>query len=412
MNLRKGTAATALHLPTGMTDHPTLLTRWANVTLVLLGLALGLGFTEVSLRLFVDSNPVFDDYDADRGVRLLPGAEGWYTKEGKGYVHVNSLGYRDIEHPRAKPSGVFRIAVLGDSFTEARQVDLGYTFWKLLETKLETACALAGRKVEAMSFGIGGYGTSQELITLEKDVLGFSPDLVLLAYFNGNDLQNNSRSLSQRLRGEWLRPFHRLENGQLALDASFRDRTSQIVLQKLVYFLLHHFRTAELVNQVRRGLEVRRLQQQYGGRTDNIGLDDAAFTPPRTPEWQEAWKVTEALIAEIHRISVKAGARFVLVILGDPIQNDLDLQRRELYAQELGVDDLLYTERRLTALGERSSFPVIALQPRMQQRADREAVYLHGFANTVMGTGHWNETGHRFAAEIIARDLMERGLVR
>ena len=408
-----------------MTDHPTLLTRWASVPLVLLGLALGLGFTEVSLRLFVDSNPVFDDYDADRGVRLLPGAEGWYTKEGKGYVHVNSLGYRDVEHPRAKPSGVFRIAVLGDSFTEARQVDLEYTFWKLLETKLETAGALAGRKVEAMSFGIGGYGTSQELITLEKDVLGFSPDLVLLAYFNGNDLQNNSRSLSQRLRGEWLRPFHRLENGQLVLDASFRDRTSQIVLHKLVYFLLHHFRTAELVNQVRRGLEVRLLQQQHAStpaagdlpkdterRTDNIGLDDAAFTPPRTPEWQEAWKVTEALIVEINRLSVKAGARFVLVVLGDPIQNDLDLQRRELYAQEVGGDDLLYTERRLTALGERSGFPVITLQPRMQQRADREAVYLHGFANTVMGTGHWNETGHRFAAEIIARDLMERGLVR
>ncbi len=216
-----------------------------------------------------------------------------------------------------------------------------------------------------------------------------------------------------------------MENGQLVLDASFRDRTSQIVLHKLAYFLLHHFRTAELVNQVRRGLEVRLLQQQHAStpaagdlpkdtewRTDNIGLDDAAYTPPRTPEWQEAWKVTEALIVEINRLSVKAGARFVLVVLGDPIQNDLDLQRRELYAQELGVDDLLYTERRLTALGERSGFPVITLQPRMQQRADREAVYLHGFANTVMGTGHWNETGHRFAAEIIARDLKERGLVR
>jgi hypothetical protein len=32
------------------------------------------------------------------------------------------LGYWDSEHEIAKPAGTFRIAVLGDSFAEARQV--------------------------------------------------------------------------------------------------------------------------------------------------------------------------------------------------------------------------------------------------------------------------------------------------
>ena len=32
-------------------------------------------------------------------------------------------------------------------------------------------------------------------------------------------------------------------------------------------------------------------------------------------------------------------------------------------------------------------------------------VYLHGFRNGGQGTGHWNEEGHRMAAELIGRRL-------
>ena len=48
----------------------------------------------------------------------------------------HSLGYRDVEHTREKPPGVFRIAVLGDSMTEARQVSIADTFCKQLEKRL------------------------------------------------------------------------------------------------------------------------------------------------------------------------------------------------------------------------------------------------------------------------------------
>ena len=32
---------------------------------------------------------------------------------------------------------------------------------------------------------------------------------------------------------------------------------------------------------------------------------------------------------------------------------------------------------------------------------------MHGFANTKLGTGHWNETGHQLAGQLIADRLCD-----
>jgi len=43
--------------------------------------------------------------------------------------------------------------------------------------------------------------------------------------------------------------------------------------------------------------------------------------------------------------------------------------------------------------------------PTLAQYAEEGKIYLHGFANTSMGSGHWNEAGHSAAAEIIGTQL-------
>ena len=64
--------------------------------------------------------------------------------------------------------------------------------------------------IEVMNFGVDGYGTAQEFFTLLEDVWQFSPDIVVLAFFPGNDVRNNSVIL----KGDKCRPFfvpHRSE---------------------------------------------------------------------------------------------------------------------------------------------------------------------------------------------------------
>ena len=61
------------------------------------------------------------------------------------------------------------------------------------------------------------------------------------------------------------------------------------------------------------------------------------------------------------------------------------------------MDNLFYPDFRIKALGERRGFAVLNLAPPFQAYAESHHVFLHGFSNTRMGSGHWNENGHRYA---------------
>ncbi len=407
----------------------------ARIVLLLVGVAI----VEIGLRLAGVTFPIFDAYDHDRAVALEPGKKGIYDREGYSNLAINQYGYRDVEHDLEKPEGVFRIAVLGDSFTEARQVEIEDTYWKRLEHRLNADERSDGRRIEVLNFGIGGYGQAEELITLRRDASRFEPDLVLLGFYGGNDLVNNTKSLSIRLRGERFRPFYSLEEGKLVLDSSFREWSLGSLRRRFLLSATHHSRILEVVNQLRRQIAIRRLQAEHEsaeavaaddesavrevGRTatketakadtrPELGTTDTQFLPPATEEWQRAWRLTEALLGEINREAQAVGAPFVVVSITSQAAVDPDAARRERLARDLGAPDLLYPERRLRAIAERHGFHMIGLTERLQRVATEQNVYLHGFENTRMGTGHWNETAHDFASRFIADDLLARGLVR
>src|SRR5437660_11280978 len=107
-----------------------------NAAVVAVSVALAFVIGEAALRLAGFSYPNFWEPDPVTGSKLRPGMEGWQRDEGRAFVKVNSQGWRDREHSVAKPAGTYRIAVLGDSYAEAMQVDLERTFWSLLPKKL------------------------------------------------------------------------------------------------------------------------------------------------------------------------------------------------------------------------------------------------------------------------------------
>jgi hypothetical protein len=141
---------------------------------------------------------------------------------------------------------------------------------------------------------------------------------------------------------------------------------------------------------------------QPGGEA---GLDDQIFRDPPDQKWEEAWRLTERLILELKQTAAAAQAEFVVVIVSIGIQIHPDKAVREAFAQRLGVEDLSYPERRLMRFGERTNTRVISLVPDLRRHAERSNVYLHGFTNTSLGSGHWNEAGHAAAADIIGARL-------
>ncbi|MEZ2278272.1 MAG: SGNH/GDSL hydrolase family protein [Microcoleus sp.] len=395
-----------------------LKTLGVNVGLTLGGLLMGVIIGELGLRVagiqgypkigdLVDSAPTnFHTADRDLGWKLKPGVSGEWKGEGASFVQVNSEGLRDREHTKAKPPNTLRVAVLGDSFTEAIHVPIEQTFWSKLERKLANCEAVKGRKkVEVINFGVQGYGTAQELVMLRKKVWDYSPDIVVLAFFIGNDVINNS----PKLEYDRYRPFFVYDaSGKLVPDMSFRtlrpiDRNRYAVsaIDKLPAWLVNNSRILQVVKKV----ELERKKQQLSNDFTNLSTQN--FKEPTDAAWQDAWKITEGLILTIRDEVVQKNADFLVVTIGDPAQVHPDVAMRQKFIKDNNIQDLFYPNRRLDNLGRTHSFRVLSLAEQFQAYTDKYQVCAHGFENYVNCGGHWNQLGHRLASIIINRNLCE-----
>jgi hypothetical protein len=390
--------------------------RWIGLlSVVVLACVALAGIAELALRAtgFSYYWSLYREPDPVTGWRPRPGSEAWQRIEGEALVSINAAGFRDREHTREKPADTFRIAVLGDSFTAAVQVPLEETYWRLLEGRLAGCPALGERHPEVLSLSVSGYSTAQELLTLRRRAWDYAPDLVLLAFFQGNDLNENLRALND----DPLRPYFVLRDGALVLDDAFlaspEYRSATAWPGRLRRALLAHSRLAQAAD---RALDLWALrahrQPPADGELREPGVDNRIYRAPQDPAWAATWEVTEALLAQMHREVQAHDARFAVATLSTGAQVHPNPAARAAFAEAVGADDLYYVERRIQVVGQREGFPVMSLAPELGYSAAMFGVMLHGFENSVQGAGHWNAEGHAMAADLIAEALCGGDLLR
>jgi hypothetical protein len=374
----------------------------ASLVLVGASALVALAGFELLLRAIGYSAPIWGEADPQLGWRLRAGVQARHTGEGEAFVSINAAGWRDRDHALEKPAGVYRIVVLGDSYSEARQVPVDQAFWALLPRELERCGFQSGKRIESLNFGVSGYGTAQEYLVLEARASRYRPDLVLLQFTNGNDVRNNSRELEP----EAQRPYFSLDaDGVLRLDDSFASsaafgrRASRA--SALVRSLTDHSRLLQML----RAVKERSSAARGAAAGAEQGLDTRVLEAPQDARWERAWRLTEALIASTRDLAAKQGAGFLLVTVPYAIQVHPSAEARASFQRTLGAPDLLYPDRRLAQFAARHGIDALALAPAMQHLADETGVFFHGFPGTGMGLGHWNELGHTVAAQLIAQRL-------
>ena len=377
-----------------------MLKKWMGVAaLIMFGFGLALAFVDLGVRLANHWFPYFYCYDDYRGWGLNPGAHGWYRREGNAYVRISQDGFRGPDYPQRKAPRVIRVAVLGDSYVEAMQVPEDKTFTAVIERELGDCPVLKGKRIEAMNFGVDGYGTAQELITLRRKVWQYSPDIVVLAIFLGNDVRNNSVALE----GDQCRPFYSYQDGRLRLTGPLVDSPAYRIWCAARF----DYRDLRFVGLFKNTWEA--VKQGAAAPTAEHPVERAInydiYKPPSDLAWEDAWWVTEALISEMHNEVVHHHAIFLAVTEDTGIQVWPDPQTRKRFEEKLGVSDLFYPDRRIAELGRRNQFEVLNLAPVLQSYAETHHVFLHGFKNTPIGFGHWNEAGHEQAGSAIAAKL-------
>ena len=409
---------------------------FAKLLLTSVGFLLGGAVAEVTLRVAGYSAPDFYTLDNSRGYALRPATEGWFRREGEAYVRINSDGLRDREHSITKPSNVIRIAVLGDSYAEAFSVAAEETFWSVLERKLQECNAFEGKQVEVLNFGVSGYGTGQELITLREQVWKYSPDVVMLAVTTNNDVIDNSRVLKKTDKI----PYFVYNDNRLTLDNSFRDSRAflggQSRINRFGRWLREHSRVVQAAVEGHRGFKIwlaslRAKPTQpppdagnNAGSVDKtkqsgdllllaeeLGTEHLVYLEPVNAVWNDAWRVTEGLIVSMRDEVKSHGVEFVVVTLSNGPQVHPDPKLREGFKKSLGIKDLFYPDNRIKDFCLRQQIPVITLAPELQQFAEHNHAYLHGFGSN-LGNGHWNVLGNRLAGELIAKKFCEGGLLK
>jgi hypothetical protein len=162
--------------------------------------------TPLNLYEIVPDDPAMGScfYRYEKGrLKANPGFRGRFMHpEFSGIpVEINDWGLRDgmDEATPPKPEEV-SVLILGDSFAFGTGVSLEDTFHERLETR---AAEIVNRPLRVFGAGIPGYSPFQELRLLNELAQSTRPNVVVLAFYEGNDFGPN---LIARLRDAELIP--------------------------------------------------------------------------------------------------------------------------------------------------------------------------------------------------------------
>lgn len=136
---------------------------------------------------FFGSSRAFQSFVKSDNITSMLGIDSWMISDPDlGYrlnpsdPEINELSMKDREVTSPKPTGVFRILVLGDSVTYLGRPN----FVDLLKQRFSIY-----PKIEVYNAGTPGYTTYQELVYLKKYISLIQPDLVILSYCTNDNFK-------------------------------------------------------------------------------------------------------------------------------------------------------------------------------------------------------------------------------
>jgi len=129
-----------------------------------------------------------------------------YNYIGDNKVMTNSFGFRNPDFPIKKPSGQFRIMLLGDSSAHGFCVTEEETFAAILEEKLREK--YPGKDILVINAANPGSTTTMGRVFLEDYGRKFEPDVLIISYNNDHMLEKKTDK--QKITTPALRPFYRI----------------------------------------------------------------------------------------------------------------------------------------------------------------------------------------------------------
>ena len=373
-----------------------------NLSVLLITMLILFAGTEVFFRIFLPQKTGVSDslfaYDSNLGWQLIPNKTGYFVSkhEFKTKITINSVGMRDREYQTVKPSGKKRIVILGDSFASSFGVPDAETFAKVMEAKLTS-------NTEVLNFGVNGYGPTQELLLLQKRAMKYSPDLVIMVVYVGNDF-DDIQGISGWIDG-YGRPKAILNNQGLL-------RMTNIPVQLTEKYLT--MKQAHKVCNLPRSHFIDFIDQSIKYiRRDKF---DISFMPSEIrlckinsdPEMKDAFSLMSEIIKETDKYCKMNGATFMVAIAPTLVQvYDRIYWKKIIKMYNIADTDynLYLPNKVLYDICRKARIPVIDLTSELKSSVDqrRDTYY---FRNQ-----HWNNEGEKVVGEALTNFIVKKKLL-
>jgi|GEM_PF-1165624 len=328
--------------------------------------------------------------------KRTPNAEWIYLgqlfrkKEFKTKVKFNSLGFHDKEYTFEKPSETFRILILGDSYVEALQVPLRYSFHKQLEEKLNSA--FPDKRFQVIALGQSGNGQVKEYEVLAQLGYKFRPDLVIVEFLASNDVVDNSPELTSKR--DVLKWYYELWNNPLT--KSLMDKGLANITPLIVYNI--------------RKLIHNRLKQEVN--IESFVYQEKVYDPI----WESAWETTLSSFLKMHQLCQLNSCQLIIASFTSPAEisayrGDTQKFLKEVEKSEPGYGKIRWDFKRpgriVKEFSEKHRISYVDLNPYLANYEQETGQRTH-----YPSDGHWNQNGHAVAAEVIFNYLKDTCLIK
>lgn len=353
-----------------------------NLLALALGVAIALAIGEATVRLVLPQllyrfpQGMFVN-DPELGYRLTPNFSGVSsTAEYRTTIKTNSVGFRENREFTVKASSTYRVLALGDSFTMGVGVEAEEAMAKVVESL--AAERRVKRPIQVINAGVPGYNTDQELRLLNQLGLRLTPDLVILGFYVGNDIQDNYHAPQLRV-----------------VDGYLQDGEPQkgLLPYKLRVYLETHSHLYHFIWPM-----VKRLSDPvYAAKQSEAAINQLA-TYSRTEDHvtREMWDANRSRLAEIARSVSDHNISLLVLVIPDPLQLDMGKWRNLLKStgsSSAAFDPHKPTDRIMSICRE-LNIEAINLLPVLSRAMQGEPMYLPL-------DGHWTRFGNRLAAEAV-----------
>jgi len=352
---------------------------------ILIGLIGTILFLEAGLRFFpVRSSMALAPVSAEDPVLRYKPAQTYTYSTGRDFDAankgtVNAQGYvSDFDYVADDPRPL--IAVIGDSFIEARMVPFPLTVHESLRARLND-------KIRVYNFGIGGSPLSQYLAFASMARDAYRPGFLIVSVV-GNDFDESLPVYKNMPRYQYFVPD---ENGRLHpkligeyAPSWIKDAAASSALVRYLYFHLDIQNVVQAFLFSFRGREEKSAETAFAGNTDSAAPDE------RVARSKEAADAFLDLLPEYAGLGKN---RILLVV--DGIRHSIysGTDERDLRETYFGI-----MRRYLIERAEKQGYEVLDLHP----------VFAADYAKNAQifefrRDGHWNAHAHGVVASAVLR---------